>query len=190
MSAKIAICVGHSRKINGRVEGGAVSRANVSEWDYNRDLARMIEGILHEHRIASFVIDSYEGGGYGSAQRWLARQLSERGATLAVELHFNDSDSDSSNGHEWLYWSTSERAKKLASSINAEMCLIVPRIKSRGVKPKTSADRGAEFLRGTHCPAVICEPFFGRNPSDWQIATAEKRGIARAIALGIIDFAE
>jgi len=44
------------------------------------------------------------------------------------------------------------------------------------------------FLRGTHCPAVICEPFFGSNPGDWQTAKDKKTNIARAIAEGILEY--
>jgi hypothetical protein len=64
------------------------------------------------------------------------------------------------------------------------MCLAVPDIKSRCIKPKTSADRGADFLSGIHCPGAIAEPFFGRNPSDRQIASTQQREIATSI----VDF--
>ena len=68
------------------------------------------------------------------------------------------------------------------------MCLAVPQIKARGIKPKTAPARGAEFLKGTHCPAVIMEPFFGSNASDWKTATERRAAIARAITSGILEF--
>jgi len=184
----VALCVGHSRKINGHPEGGAVSVGGVSEWTYNRELAGMIRDILAESRVSSRIYSDYEGGWYGTAQRWLAAVLRLDNVTLAIELHFNASDSPAATGHEWLYWGTSKAGKRLADSLAAEMCLAVPQLKSRGIKPKTASDRGAEFLKGTHCPAVIIESFFGSNVGDWEIGVERKAAIARAIASGILEF--
>ncbi len=189
MNTTIALCIGHSRKINGKRDGGAVSVGNVAEWDYNLDLAGRIAGILAEsnyHLVP--IISDYPGNGYGSAQRWLATHLKEIGATLAVELHFNSSDNPTATGHEWLYWGTSERSRQLASYIDAEIMQQVVGLRGRGLKPLTSKDRGSEFCHLTHCPAVICEPFFGSNATDWQIATTQKDKIARGIANGILEF--
>ena len=44
----VAICVGHSRHINGKRDGGAVSVGGVSEWTFNLDLAQEIDRILRE----------------------------------------------------------------------------------------------------------------------------------------------
>lgn len=188
MSTIIGLCVGHSRKIGTRIEGGAVAvDGKTNEWAYNRTLARHIAAHLKSHRVASLTVDHYEGAGYGSAQRWLASHLKAAGVTLALELHFN-SASPTANGHEWLYWHSSTNGKRLASELNQNMCFGITQIKSRGIKAKTSVDRGAEFLSGTHCPAVICEPFFGSHAGDWQIAAENSSRIGRAIAEGILDY--
>ena len=184
----VALCIGHSRRINGHPEGGAVSVGGVSEWTYNRDLVEMVKALLSKARVNSRVYSEYEGGWYGTAQRWLASVLRLDAATLAVEFHFNADDDPAANGHEWLYWSTSKNGKRLAECLHAEMCLAVPQIKARGIKPKTGGARGAEFLKGTHCPAVIMEPFFGSNAGDWEIAIDRRAAIARAITSGILEF--
>ena len=188
MSDLVAICIGHSRSVRGRIEGGAVSVSNESEWSYNRQLGEMIADELGKRAIDTVEISRYNGVGYRASQRWLAKTLKDSNATIAIELHFNYSRDPAANGHEWLYWSTSKNGKSLASSIHDNMCLIVPGIKSRGVKPRFSGDRAAEFLRGTHCPAVICEPGFGSNSKDWGIMVSKKNEIARAIAHGIMDY--
>ena len=189
MSAPIiALCVGHSRPINGHPEGGAVSIDGTQEWIYNKDLAFMIQSELKNSRVSSQVISSYDGVSYGSAQRWLAGHLKSLGVQLAIELHFNSSDNPTATGHEWLYWSTSSKSKELANSLHAEMCFALPDLRARGIQPKTSADHGAGFLRGTHCPAVICEPGFGSNPLDWRILNTQKPAVARAIAQGILAY--
>jgi N-acetylmuramoyl-L-alanine amidase len=184
----IALCVGHSRRINGHPEGGAVSVGGVSEWTYNCELAEMVRELLAASRVNARIYSNYEGGWYGTAQRWLASVLRLDAATLAVEFHFNSSDNPAATGHEWLYWTTSKNGKRLAECLHSEMCLAVPQLKARGIKPKTASDRGAEFLKGTHCPAVIMEPFFGSHAGDWQTATDKRDDIARAIASGILEF--
>jgi N-acetylmuramoyl-L-alanine amidase len=51
-----------------------------------------------------------------------------------------------------------------------------------------TGERGGEFLKLTHCPAVIAEPFFGSNPQEWQTASSSVSAIAEAMATGIIDY--
>lgn len=179
-SPLVAICIGHSRKINGRTEGGAVSVGRVSEHTFNFDLGLRVHQRLAMMGITACVVDSYEGGSYGAAQIWLARYLKERGATLAVELHFNAADSPSATGHEWLYWHSSGNGKRLAETMMRGFSGLP--LKSRGVKSITTADRGADFVSKTHCPAIIAEPFFGSNPSDWRVAVRDKNKIAIAMA--------
>ena len=183
----VAICVGHSRLIHGQPEGGAVSVGGISEWRYNSRLAPLIAAHLREHRCRAVIFERYEGDGYGAAQRWLAGQLKNMGVACAVELHFNASDSPDANGHEMLYWHSSKNGKRLATGLEEDFNLAIP-IKARGIKPKTSADRGAEFLSGTHCPAVIVESFFGSNLKDWSVAEAKRDAIARAIGEGILSY--
>lgn len=184
----IAICIGHSRLIDGHPEGGALMLTGESEWTYNSRLGADVVNILAAQRYPAILIKRYEGTGYGNAQRWLANHLAELDVQCAVELHFNSSDNPDAHGHEWLFWHTSTQGRSLATELEAEFCLCVPQIKTRGIKPKTSADRGAEFLRGTPCPAVIAETFFGSNVGDCKTATAKQLSIARAIAEGIISW--
>ena len=182
--ATIALCVGHSRsRPDGRPEGGAISTTGVSEWQYNIRLARRIAIELHEcHGLDAVIVDDYQGSSYGSAMRWLAGHLRSLGnIRLAVELHFNASDNPAAGGHEWFYWHRSPRGRALAESLHYHMSMDFPPLPARGAKPMESG-RGSEFLRLTHCPAVICEPYFGTNPHDWKIASSYQDGIARTIS--------
>jgi N-acetylmuramoyl-L-alanine amidase len=138
--------------------------------------------------LASTGIYQYAGNGYGAAQRWLAGELKSLGATLAIELHFNSSDSPASNGHEFLHWHASVKGKALAAAIDAQFDSLLPGIRHRSLVAITAQDRGAQFLRGTHCPAVIVESFFGSNAQDLSDGMAQRATIARAIACGIRDY--
>lgn len=184
MDHKIAICVGHSRFINGKRDGGAVSVGNVQEWTYNRALAITLQSKLQDLGLKSFIVDHYHGNGYTDSMKWLASHLQAEGATHACELHFNAA-SGGARGHEWLYWGSSEKSQKMAIALSDTFKEWFPQLPSRGAKSKTSGDRGAEFLRLTRCPAVICEPFFGDNAADWAFATSHEYEIAGAMAQAI-----
>lgn len=188
----VAVCVGHSRKINDRRDGGAISVGGVSEWHFNSGLAEMIGAHLTRNRIRWFILDDYAGKGYTAAMAWVADQIADRGADVAVELHFNASPSPTSRGHEWLYWHSSKDGKRLAECLDYAFRLQLPPhlIPARGIKPVIDQGRGSEFLRRTHCPAAIAEPFFGSNEGDWKLASANKEKIAIAIANGLAEWLE
>lgn len=186
---RIALCIGHSRRINDRLDGGAVSISGVSEWTYNRALADLIGAHLTRYRLQWFIVDAYQGRGYGGAMAWLANHLAERAADVAIELHFN-SAGPTARGHEWLYWHSSKSGRRLAESLDFEMRLQFPPgiLPARGLKPRSGEHRGSEFLRRTHCPAVIAEPYFASNEEDWKLATMHKDKVAIGIANGIAEW--
>ncbi|RYD26970.1 MAG: hypothetical protein EOP87_21905, partial [Verrucomicrobiaceae bacterium] len=67
-NAHIALCVGHSRRINGHPEGGAVSHdGKTNEWNHNLPLAILIRARLKQHGIRATIISEYQGGSYDSA---------------------------------------------------------------------------------------------------------------------------
>jgi N-acetylmuramoyl-L-alanine amidase len=183
----IGICVGHSRHTRGRIEGGALSHdGKQCEHTYNLPLAILIRTEIERQGLRAIIVSDYEGAGYESAQRWLAAKLKAEGVQVAIELHFNASDDPAAHGQEMLYWHSSQRGKALSTAIEAKVAEIIPELRRRGIKPKTSADRGAEFLRGTHCPACIVESGFGSNPGDWATLQERRVDLARAIAAGCV----
>lgn len=179
----IAICVGHSRG-----DGGAVSVGGVNEWNYNRKLGRLIVNDLQERGFAAVLVDRYEQTSYTPAMTALAATLKAMAAECAVELHFNSASSSSATGHEWLHWHSSVAGRALAQCMERRMAETFPEHRRRYLKPIRSGDRGSDFLRRTHCPAVLCEPFFGSNAVDWELATTHRDLLARVIADGIDDW--
>jgi N-acetylmuramoyl-L-alanine amidase len=181
MKPKIALCVGHSRTIGNHRDGGAESwDGKTNEWEFNVALAGRIKLSLASLGIESVVIDNYNGDGYGVAQRWLASQIKALGCNTAIELHFN-SAGPLAQGHEVLFWRGSKKSQALASFIEKEMSAHF-KTPARGVKACTNADRGAEFLKLTHCPAVILEPFFGSSKQDWEAMASTPGLLAMTIA--------
>jgi len=182
----IALSVGHSRRINGRYDGGAYSpHLGKNERDFNMEVATYTHSLLESAGVESRIVSEYAGRGYTTAMMDAARQIEAMGATLAVEFHFN-SATPSANGHEWLYWHSSKGGKKLAQAFHDRFTQDFPTIKARGVKPLNSSSRGAQFVRLTHCPAIILEPFFGSNESDCRTITA--RCLASAYTGAILNY--
>ena len=177
---KIGICVGHSR----RGDSGAESVGGVDEWTYNAEVARELDIALERRGIDAVIIDDYQRGSYGAGIARCAEMLRESACTHAIELHFN-SAGPTATGHEWLYWATSRNGKRFADIIERAFSIAFPTHRRRGIKPKSRGSRGSTFLRRTHCPAIIAEPFFGSNSNDWNVFGNAQREVARAIASGI-----
>jgi len=170
----IALCIGHSRKIKGRHDGGAFSPfLQRNERDFNMEVAALVVRNLDRMGEDCRIISEYGGNGYGSAMLDASKQVQDIHATIAVELHFN-SATPSANGHEWLYWKSSVTGRKLAQTFSDTFSDDFPDIKSRGLKALAPGDRGAEFVKLTHCPAILTEPFFGSNEGDCSQITATR----------------
>lgn len=182
MKPLIALCIGHSRKINSRMDGGALSVDDTTEHAYNRDLAATVADILRSQGFRVNILTEYQGNGYTAAMRWLGSTLKADQTTIAVEFHFNSSENPKASGHEWLYWESSGNGERLARLFADAFRNHLPELPARGIKPCNPKSRGAEFLRLTPCPAIILEPFFGSNPQDWRIATEKKQTIATLYA--------
>lgn len=181
----IVICVGHSRS----GDSGAVNTSGVTEHTFNSKVGRLLTAILREAGHKVHLLDKYEGNSYTQAMVWVADQCKTLGADLAIELHFN-SASPLAEGHEWLYWVTSKKGKALAESFNSAFKKAFPSNKERGLKPITSGDRGGLYLRLTHCPAVILEPFFGSNPTESSYFSLNQTALAHAYAQALLNYLE
>jgi N-acetylmuramoyl-L-alanine amidase len=190
---EFAICVGHSRRIKGTPEGGAVSVGGVSEWEYNRDIAARVQAILKRYVLPSVIVDDYQGRGYDAAQRWLAGHLKALNVIAAVELHFNSAD-PLANGHEHLHHPHSRHGKRLADDLSTEFRIHLPEIRVRGAKPRFKGNgvenRGWQFLYYPPMPSVIVESGFGSNEKDWQVLNDKRHKVALAIADGIASWLE
>jgi len=185
----VAICVGHSRS----GDTGAVSCGGVNEWTYNKKVAEHLKSDLQEYGISSFVVDKYGGtyGSYTSAINWLVKHLKEQKASIAIELHFNASSNSKAEGMEMLYWKTSRIGMTLAEYLLRGCQKYFPLIKNRGTKKRDTGDRGATFLRKTHVPAVIAEPFFGSCwEPDWTTFANSEHILSQALAHGIKNWAD
>lgn len=182
---KIAVCIGHSRA----GDNGAVSVTGVSEWAYNKIVGELLCGLLRENGHNVVMVSRYEGNGYEAAMSWLGGRLRQLRIDVAVELHFNSAHAQA-RGHEWLYWQGSSKGKALADWFDAVFDQDYPTLPSRGVLPRGRSNRGALFLRLTPCPAVILEPFFGSNTTDWGMFGRAPEKLAASYAAALQGYAK
>jgi len=180
----VAICVGHSRT----KDNGAVNVLGIYEWHFNKPLADRVAELIRDSGQMASVISHYNGNSYGSAMADVARQLKTICADVALELHFNSTSSPSATGFEFLCWHSSKRGNALATCIQKAFQKAFPEQRDRGIKHATPSDRGSRFLQVTHCPAVICEPFFGSNPKDTAFFYEHREELAQAYADGILNW--
>jgi len=156
----------------------------VSEWLFNRsEIAPRLHAKLRMMGHSPAIYHAYAGDSYEAAMIDIAGRLNRDKMDVALELHFNSAHAGAS-GHEWLYWNSSARSKALATWLDETFDDVAP-LPSRGLLPRFRSNRGALFLRLTHCPAVICEPFFGSNAQDWAWASANPDVIATCMAKAI-----
>lgn len=182
---RIALCLGHARS----GDEGAESAGGTSERAFNQTIILALASRLRTAGIEVIPVLRYQGSGYSSAMQWLAHSLLDSGATAAIEFHFNAADGHAA-GHEFLYWANSKRGITLAKDLSLAFDAEFTEGTNRGLKPISSADRGAAFLCLTHCPACIVEPFFGDNSQEWNLfnSPAGMDRLVRAYASAITNW--
>lgn len=118
---------------------------------------------------------------------WLARRLKELKVDVALELHFNAAG-PLATGYEFLHWSCSPKGVTLGQKMLREFTKAFPEQRNRGLKSIGVPDRGGLFLRKSHCPALICEPFFGSNAKDTAFFSARMEELAVVYAAGVTNW--
>lgn len=180
----VAICVGHSRI----GDTGARSVGGCNEWIYNRAVAQELQSELEHHGIKATIISEYPRKTYLGAMTWLRIQLDHIGATLAIELHFNAADNPDAQGFEYLHAGSPRGMHLAACLIHAHSQNIPLTQRNRGMKAVGRAERGGGFLHRITQPAVICEPFFGTNPDEWNFYRSNANQLAKSYAAGIARY--
>ena len=176
---KVALCIGHSRRISHGVtvdgetsstnDGGAIAADNfTNEWSFNRSIAYLAKAAIppHEHDIR--VYDVYRGRSYTEAMSDVARQV--EGSDLAIELHFNAYNGQA-KGREAFFWHHSTNGEDFARRLLDVQGRFLEgegvEFPNRGAKPATRDTRGSQFLRKTRPVACLWEWGFGDNPEEW-----------------------
>jgi len=158
MSNKLcALVIGHKKNSPGAVN----KNFNLSEFDFNDELSIRIENEIKSVNITRV---------YRSLYKDLPNEINILNPDFIISLHCN-AFNEVSSGTEVLYYHKSKKGKLMANILQKQLldCL---GLKDRGIKPRTTEDRGGYLLKYTNAPCVISEPFFIDNDSDLSIAKA------------------
>jgi N-acetylmuramoyl-L-alanine amidase len=164
-----ALVIGHKKSSPGAVN----ERAGLTEFDFNEDLAIRIEKKIRNAEV----------------QRIYRRtDINALEPDFVISLHCN-AFNERASGTEALYYHKSEKGKKMAEILLNHLVEHL-KLPDRGIKAKTSEDRGGYLLRYTNAPCVIAEPFFIDNDQDLSRAKENLEGLAAVYASSIDEMAQ
>lgn len=122
---------------------------------------------------------------YRTSYSKLPKEINALDCDIIISLHCNAFNT-LAHGCETLYYHKSKKGYKIAKILNNNFVDALG-LTDRGVKPKTSEDRGGYLLRTTNAPCVICEPFFIDNTNEFKMVIALKSEIVKAYVKSIYE---
>ena len=167
-----ALVIGHKKTSPGAVN----LNQGLTEFEFNEELARRIEGKIRDVRLQRVYRRTYKD---------LPDDINSLDPDFIVSLHCNSFNTEAS-GTEVLYYHRSTEGREIARILLDRIAEHL-RLPVRGIKPRTAEDRGGYLLRYTKAPCVIAEPFFIDNDKDLARAQEDLDGLAGAYARAIED---
>lgn len=169
MEKRIVLEIGHSFAARGAVN----DYFGMSEFIYNesivQDLKRMLLGNPDIDARIVYRVTTYLD---------LPKQINTLNPHFVISFHANAFNKTAA-GSEVLYYHSSLKGKRMAE-IWLRHIVETLGLPNRGVKPKHEEDRGGHFLKYTHAPAIILEPFFIDNNLDYQTAQNNRKDLLLA----------
>lgn len=179
---KVAISAGHYPAAPGAVFGSLTEHAAADEWIVT------LKAALESYGMDVFVVPT------GLLSRKVGIINAEK-CDAALEVHFNSDPGHAGRGSETLYMPGSKLGEHYANCVQNQLGTVAQ--PSRGVKEgwyrmdrpghvdfpgDIDGDEVVDaFLRLTHCPAVIVEPYFIHEPG----VLVGKDDCCAAIARGV-----
>lgn len=172
---KIGLIIGHSPT----AQGCKNTEHNVTEYQFNCDLVRLVQEELIKECVEPIIF--YRNKSLTD----LVERINNSSVDIIISFHCNAFNKEVS-GTETLCYKYSVKSNRLAQYIQARIvkCLA---LKDRGIKGVTN-ENGSYLLKYTHMPAVLIEPFFLDNDSDYLVAQSNIEELAKAIAAGLIEY--
>lgn len=159
--------------------GGVNLKSNISEFEFNKDLAPRIEKKVQTVRVQKLFYQSYET---------LPQDINFLNPDFVISLHCNYYDSVVS-GTEVLYCYDDLKGKEIAGILLQHLVQHLG-LRNRGLVPRREGELGYHVLCNTNAPSVIAEPFFISNDQDLARAQEDLEGLVQAYADAIDKIAE
>ena len=159
---RIGLVIGHRRGAQ-----GANSVDLISEYAFWKTYLHTIISQLPEHHEYK-IFERYDSDGRSYSQRIasVVENVNNWDADLVISFHFNSAGNENAEGYEILttnYSVSKKYASDLLSWFDNELSG-----DNRGNKVLNGRGRGYGFLKPTHMPSMIVEPFFGSSRADWD----------------------
>ena len=167
---KLALVIGHKKSS----PGAQNKLQGINEFLFNEQLSLDIEKCVSDVIVQRVYRRTYQS---------LPDDINEFSPDFIISLHSN-AYNGSVSGTEVLYYHRSTNGKMIANILNNKLVSALD-LKNRGIKPKSSEDRGGYLLKNTRAPCVIAEPFFIDNDKDLQVATVKRPELVNAYAESI-----
>lgn len=154
---KVVLVIGHTEK-----SPGACNTANsICEFEFNKKLAKEVVSINNNNRCEIEVV-------YRDRYKDLPGKINKLNPDFVICLH-NNAFNTRVTGSETLYYHKSKKGKKMASIFQTKIVKAL-KSKDRGIKGKSSEERGGYILKYTRAPCILIEPFFIDNDMDYRNA--------------------
>jgi len=151
---KVALVVGHTEDKKGAKNKGLC----LYEYDINNKLAKDIKNKLGDKVEIVYRLNGYKN---------LPADINKVRPIFIISLHSNAFNTKA-RGSETLYYHKSKIGKKIAQIFQEEVVRSLG-LRDRGIKSKTSEDRGGYVLKYTNAPCIIMEPYFMDNDEDFLV---------------------
>jgi len=177
---RCALVIGHKKNS----PGAGNQNAGISEFTFNDQLAHAIEKEVDKISQSSIEVQRI----YRRTYSTLPSDINEYQPDFIISLHCNAYNRTAS-GTEVLYYHRSSKGKELANILQQQL-LSALQLKDRGIKSRTTEDRGGYLLKNTNAPCLISEPFFIDNDQDLEIVNRNYEKLIAAYAKAISNMAK
>lgn len=173
---KVALVIGHKKSS----PGACNSTYGICEFEFNDRLVQKIDCLIDE-RCESEII-------YRDEYKALPDKVNQLNPNFVVCFHANAFDTHVS-GAETLYYYKSKRGKKIAEIFQNKLVSNL-KLNNRGIKAKSSEQRGGYMLKYTNAPCIILEPFFIDNDVECKKMSGDWKKLASACRDSIYEVIE
>lgn len=169
---KCALVIGHKRDNVGASNGAT----GLSEFVFNEALASEVKSVLEASNVDIEIV-------YRRTYDSLPSDINKLKPDFIISLHCNACNRKVT-GTEVLYYHQSSKGKLIAEILLGHLVGALG-LEDRGIKPRTSEERGGHLLQKTIAPCIIAEPFFIDNDGDLKVVMDNRANLIEAYAEAI-----
>ena len=174
---------------HGGWDPGKVGEDDILEKNINLEIALKLQSLLEQGGatvLMTRIEDEALGRGKQSDLRARSTLAGTSGADIIISIHQNSYPSEKVTGTQLFFYEGSDKSRRLAELIQAEVKSFLGQLTNREPKP----DSSYYILRQTSIPAVIIECGFMSSPAETRLLIdgEYQERMAWAIYKGIIEY--